>query len=143
MVLCVIMGIGLISVNLNQGDSPAASTNIETLDIDYLLAELFWIAVFTLTAKAALSISYNNSEKDVNPVLCKSMCLVGFIYSSLIDRSLFAYSFGPIQMTLAAGIALLTSLMLYIHANRYQDTNDREELIETIERRLNNKHRSA
>ena len=77
-----------------------------------LLCELFWIGVFSLTAKAALSISFDSKGKfrgdnnkgdgrnnksneacDTNPVHCKMMCLVGTLYCFFVDFSLFEYDY--------------------------------------------------
>ena len=52
------------------------------------VAELFWIGVFSFTAKAAMSMSF---EDDENPANVRLICLIGVIYSFLIDQSLFAY----------------------------------------------------
>ena len=81
--------------------------------MDNLFAELFWIGIFSLTAKAALSISFDEKQEE-NPFYCKIMCLVGLIYCGLIDRSLFAYDFRPEQLALVALIATLTLFMLCI-----------------------------
>ena len=56
---------------------------------DNLFAELFWIGVFSLTAKAALSISYDDEE--TNPVHCRLMGLIGLFYCFLVDQSIFTY----------------------------------------------------
>ena len=66
------------------------------LKSDALMAEFFWIGVFSLTAKAALSISYDDVE--MNPVHCKIMCMVGLLYAFLVDKSLFSYSFSVYQL---------------------------------------------
>ena len=74
--------------------------------VDNFFSELFWIGVFSITAKAALSISFDdgsNSSSSANskrrrslrenPAHCKIMCLIGLIYCGLVDKSLFAYEF--------------------------------------------------
>lgn len=61
------------------------------INSDTLVSEFFWIGVFSLTAKAALSISYDDQE--MNPIHCKIMCLVGLLYCFLVDKSLFSFTF--------------------------------------------------
>ena len=89
--------------------SSSVQEQYNSINTDNLFAELFWIGVFSLTAKAALAISFddNNSNSrrnsgsggqrdcsdEENPVHCKIMCLVGLVYCGLVDRSLFAYDF--------------------------------------------------
>ena len=87
--------------------------------MDGCCAEFFWIGVFSLTAKAALSISYD--DRDTNPLHCKIMCLIGLVYAFLIDTSLFAYTFAIEQLLLAAAIAALTLTMLCIHAQIHNE----------------------
>ena len=99
-----------------------------SFNVDNMFAEFFWIGVFSLTAKAALSISYD--DKETNPVYCKMMCLIGLVYCFLVDRSLFVYAFTPEQVALGASIAALTLIMLCMHAqvfNRQKEMTEAEE----------------
>ena len=100
--------------------------------VDNFFSELFWIGVFSLTAKAALSISFdeaNNSTSSANgkkrrplrenPAHCKIMCLAGLVYCGLVDRSLFAYEFKAEQIGLAVLLASITSIILMIQAKKH------------------------
>ena len=116
--LSLILSIGVVGAMKSLGQRQSAP-----IDMDNLFAELFWIGVFSLTAKAALSISYDE-EDDTNPVHCKLMCLIGFLYCFLVDRSLFAYTFGPENILLSLAILVLTMIMLCIHAYRYRKNRD-------------------
>ena len=53
--LALILSIGIVRAMSFVGQSQL----VAPIDIDNLFAELFWIGVFSLTAKAALSISYD------------------------------------------------------------------------------------
>ena len=55
MTLALILSIGIVRAMSFVGQSQL----VAPIDIDNLFAELFWIGVFSLTAKAALSISYD------------------------------------------------------------------------------------
>ena len=89
MSLSLLLGIGIVWACISD------SAKDLSIDLDNLFAELFWIGVFSLTAKAALSISFDE-EDDTNPIYGKIMCLIGFIYCFLVDKSLFGYRFIPI-----------------------------------------------
>lgn len=98
--------------------------------LDNICSELFWIGIFSFTAKAALSISYDDEE--TNPNHCRVMCLIGIVYCFLVDRSLFAYTFTLEQIVLGVAIAVLTLLMLCIHTRLYDE--DRQATFEKSER---------
>ena len=100
--------------------------------VDNFFSELFWIGVFSVTAKAALSISFDDGSKSYssgngkrrrslreNPAHCKIMCLIGLIYCGLVDRSIFAYEFKPEQIGIAVLIASITSIILIIQAKKH------------------------
>ena len=86
--------------------SSGKKTEKKGSSLENLLCELFWIGVFSLTAKAALSISFDtngqfsgdkssrnrsSSTSDTNPIHCKMMCLVGTLYCFFVDFSFFEY----------------------------------------------------
>ena len=92
---------------------------------DVLMAEFFWICIFSLTAKAALSISYD--DEDLNPFHCRIMGLIGLVYCLLIDKSLFSYAFQPIQLALCGTLAIITVIMLLVHASEYDAAKEEDE----------------
>lgn len=100
-------------------NSGAEGTSVLPVNWDTFGAQLFWIGVFTVTAKAALSISFDDDgEKGSNnPSQCKVMCMIGLLYCFLVDQSLFAFKFEPSQLALGGTIAVLTLAMLGIHAS--------------------------
>ena len=75
----------------------AEGTSVLPVDHNTLFAQFFWIGVFTVTAKAALSISFDNEgeQGSGNPSQCKVMCMIGLLYCFLVDQSLFAFKFEP------------------------------------------------
>ena len=81
-----------------------------------MIAQFFWLTLFSLTAKAALSISFDEEETDVNPAFCKILCLVSLIYCFMLDQSLFGFHLSPIQLGLCMGLACLVFTMLLLHA---------------------------
>ena len=86
-----------------------------------MIAQFFWLTLFSLTAKAALSISFDEEETDVNPAFCKILCLVSLLYCFLLDKSLFGFNLTPIQMALCAGLTCLVLTMLFLHAQARPD----------------------
>lgn len=103
---------------------PGAATETQfynsAQNIDSICSELFWIAIFSFTAKAALAISYDD-EEETNAAHCRIMCTIGILYCFLVDRSLFAYTFTPEQIFIGVTIAVLTLVMLCIHARLIHD----------------------
>ena len=81
------------------------------------MAELFWIGVFSFTAKAAMSMSF---EDDENPANVKLICLVGVIYSFFIDRSLFTYRFTFLHIQAGVCILSLCVAALLIQSRQHE-----------------------
>ena len=81
------------------------------------MAELFWIGVFSFTAKAAMSMSF---EDDENPANVKLICLIGVVYSFFIDKSLFAYQFSLMHMQIGICILVLCMAALLIQSRQHE-----------------------
>ena len=124
--------------------SSGKKTEKKGSSLENLLCELFWIGVFSLTAKAALSISFDtngqfsgdkssrnrsSSTSDTNPIHCKMMCLVGTLYCFFVDFSFFEYQYSVQQVALGLGIAILTLTMLSTHAQIFTHTKEVEDII--------------
>ena len=110
-----------------------------------LASQFFWIGLFSLTGKAALSISYGGGyyQNDVinistratwstssvgshNPHHCKIMCLIGLAYCTFVDCKVFTYVFEPIQIALIVAITVMTLIMLAIHAKMYDEMTEKK-----------------
>lgn len=80
--------------------------------------QLFWIGMFSLIAKAALSISYGDDNS--NPLHCKIMCLIGLAYCAFVDSKLFSFAFEPVQIGLGATMTVLTLIILAVNAKMHE-----------------------
>ena len=89
-------------ISTSNTDSDVEATNV---------SELFWIGVFSLTAKAAYSMSYDENE---NPSNVKLISLLGVLYSVFIDRSLYAYEFTIMHLQIGSCILVLCMVALLI-----------------------------
>ena len=77
------------------------------------VSELFWIGVFSLTAKAAYSMSY---DEDENPSNVKLISLLGVFYSVFIDKSLYAYEFSIMHLQIGSCILVLCMVAMLIQS---------------------------
>ena len=53
-------------------------------DSNVVFCEALWILIFSLTARAALSISYD--DRDFDPMHGRMMSLIGLLYCFLVDK---------------------------------------------------------
>ena len=92
---------------ISQISTSNTNSEVEATNV----SELFWIGVFSLTAKAAYSMSYDENE---NPSNVKLISLLGVLYSVFIDRSLYAYEFTIMHLQIGSCILVLCMVALLI-----------------------------
>jgi len=86
--------------------------------------QLFWLGIFSLTAKAALSISFDGEKAALVHLFCFSSVL----YSYIVDVSIFRIEFDQNFITIGLCIVVFSMASLIVRSISERQQEEQEDL---------------